>query len=154
MIGKLSFSESTETEYLKSYNIKILNGENEELLFNSGDIYPTVKNEFNYVLPYALTDGDTYFLEVSYTTNNLYQNSQKFKFIVIEYYGTDTLNASISATPNLENGTIKINITSATGETFLGSFTIRRTSSESNFSLWEDVKTVSYASGQALNYEW
>lgn len=154
VIGKLNFSESTETEYLKNYNIKILDGENEELLFNSGDIYPTVKNEFNYVLPYALTDGDTYFLEVSYTTNNLYQNSQKFKFIVIEYYGTDTLNASISATPNLENGTIKINVTSATGETFLGSFTIRRTSSESNFSLWEDVKTVSYASNQSLNYEW
>ena len=106
------------------------------MLFNSGDIYPIAKNEFNYVLPYSLTDGDVYFLEISYITNNSYQNTKRFKFIVIEYYGADSLNASISAVPNLENGTIKINITSAVGETFLGSFTIRRTSSESNFSFW------------------
>ena len=111
IIGKLTFKDSSETEYLKNYTVKILDGENEQLLFNSGDIYPIAKNEFNYVLPYSLTDGDVYFLEISYITNNSYQNTKRFKFIVIEYYGTDSLNASISAVPDLESGTIKINIT-------------------------------------------
>ena len=154
IIGRLTFESKEETEYLKSYNIKILDGETQEILFSSDDIYPIAKNEFNYTLPYGLTDGNSYFLQLSYTTNNLYQNSKKFKFIVIEYYGTDTLNAAISTEPNSENGTIKIRITSTVGENFLGSFTIRRTSSESNFSFWEDIKTVSYTTGTQLNYEW
>ena len=154
IIGKLTFKNKNETEYLKNYNVKILDGETQDILFYSGDIYPTAKNEFNYILPYGLTDGNTYFLQLSYVTNNLYQNSKKFKFIVIEYYGTDSLNAKISTEPNSESGTIKVKITSAVGETFLGSFTIRRTSSESNFSLWEDIKTVSYTTGTQLNYEW
>ena len=154
IIGRLTFESKEETEYLKSYNIKILDGETQEILFNSDDIYPIAKNEFNYTLPYGLIDGNSYFLQLSYTTNNLYQNSKKFKFIVIEYYGTDTLNAAISTEPNSENGTIKIRVTSTVGENFLGSFTIRRTSSESNFSFWEDVKTVSYTTGTQLNYEW
>lgn len=59
--GKLVFSKN-ENEYLKNYNIKILDGETKKILFRSEDIYPTAKNEFNYVLPYALKDGDTYFL--------------------------------------------------------------------------------------------
>ena len=154
VIGKITFESKEETEYLKSYNVKILDGETQEVLFNSDDIYPIAKNEFNYTLPYGLIDGNTYFLQLSYTTNNLYQNNKKFKFIVIEYYGTDTLNAAISTEPNPENGTIKIRITSTVGENFLGSFTIRRTSSESNFSFWEDIKTVSYTTGTQLNYEW
>ena len=153
IIGKLKFSAG-ETEYLKNYNVKILDGETKNILFRSQDIYPIAKNELNYVLPYALTDGEVYYLQISYITNNFYQNTQRFKFIVIEYYGTDTLNASISATPNINNGSIKIKITSLDGEPFLGSFTIRRTSSESNFSLWEDIKTVSYKNSQILNYEW
>jgi len=92
-------------------------------------------------------------MALTYTTNNLYQETINYKFTIIQY-GVDKLNADITATPDEENGRIKINIVSKDVEKFIGNLTIRRTSSESGFHKWEDVKTITYVTGTELNYTW
>lgn len=92
-------------------------------------------------------------MALTYTTNNLYTETINYKFTVIQY-GVDKLNADITATVDEENGRIKIDIISKGTKKFIGNLTIRRTSSESNFHKWEDVKTVTYMTGTELNYSW
>ena len=92
-------------------------------------------------------------MALTYTTNNLYTETINYKFTVIQH-GVDKLNADITATVDEENGRIKIDIISKDTKKFIGNLTIRRTSSESNFHKWEDVKTVTYMTGTELNYSW
>jgi len=104
-------------------------------------------------LQYDLLDGVNYVLSLTYTTNNLYTETINYRFTVIQY-GVDKLNANITATADEENGRIKIDIISKDTQKFIGNLTIRRTSSQSNFHKWEDVKTVTYITGTELNYSW
>ena len=158
IIGELTYAKNgtQEKEYLKSYNIKLYQATNmDNPLMQSEEIYtnPHNPNEFNYELSYDLLDGASYVMALTYTTNNLYTETINYKFTIIQY-GVGKLNADITATADEENGRIKINIISKNSENFIGNLTIRRTSSESNFHKWEDVKTVTYATGAKLNYSW
>ena len=157
IVGKLSYEDKDEKEYLKSYNIKIY--EEEDLntpIFDSGQIYsnPYNPNELNYTINYNLLDGTYYIMTLTYTTNNLYVGTVDYRFIIVQYGETEKLNATITATPDDENGRIIINLVSNNDDEFLGNFTIRRTSSKSDFHIWEDVKTVAYFSGTKLDYTW
>ena len=154
IIGTLTYSNNKETEYLKNYNIKLYQVDNEDtVLMDSGEIYtnPYNPNEFNYQMQYNLLDGVNYKLVLTYTTNNLYTDNVSYTFTIIQY-GIDKLNAEITAIPDQENGRIKIYIISKDTEKFIGNLTIRRTSSQSNFHKWEDIKTITYATGTELNY--
>ena len=77
-----------------------------------------------------------------------------YKFIVVQYGETDRLDAVLTATPDNENGRIKIELVSNTDDNFLGNFTIRRTSSKNDFHIWEDIKTVAYLLDTKLEYTW
>ena len=158
VIGELTYAKNgtQEKEYLKSYNIKLYQANNmDNALMQSEEIYtnPHNPNEFNYELSYDLLDGVNYVMALTYTTNNLYTETINYKFTIIQY-GVDKLNADITATVDEEDGRIKIDIISKDTEKFIGNLTIRRTSSESNFHKWEDVKTVTYITGTELNYSW
>ena len=158
IIGELHYKNRIEEkEYLKSYNIKIYqNTDLDTVLFDSGQIYTNQynPNEINYELGYNdLYDGVNYILSFTYTTNNLYTETNNFNFTIIQS-GIDKLNATINATPDEENGRIKIDIVSKNTQKFIGNFTIRRTSSESNFHKWEDIKTINHVSGEQLNFTW
>ena len=157
--GELTYDkdETQEKECLKSYNIKLYQANNmDNALIQSEEIYtnPYNPNEFNYELPYNLLDGVNYVMALTYTTNNLYTETINYRFTIIQYGGADKLNADITAAVDEENGRIKISIISKDTEKFIGNLTIRRTSSESNFHKWEDVKTVTYITGTELNYSW
>jgi len=89
----------------------------------------------------------------TYTTNNLFTETLYYNFTVIQR-GIDKLNADIIATTDEENGRIQIDIIAKDTQPFVGNLTIRRTSSESNFHKWEDVKTTTYKTGESLNYTW
>lgn len=157
IIGEMYFNNPEETEYLKNYNIKIYQSDNlNSLVVESGEIYadPYHPNEFNYSLNYELFDGVNYSLFLTYVTNNLYSQTKQYDFKIIQY-NSNPLNANIYATPDEENGRIKINIVSLDGSSdFIGNITIRRTSSKSNFHKWEDVHTIAYATHSGLNYTW
>lgn len=158
IVGELTYEDSGETEYLKSYNIKISQTENENvILFDSGEIVTNSynPNEFNYQIAYEFLDGTNYTMIFTYTTNNMYSATLKYHFTIVQSNIVEGLNADITAAADSENGRIKISLTAKDStQEFIGNFTIRRTSSESNFHIWEDVKTDFYEERAVLNYSW
>lgn len=156
LIGTLTFDDGNETETLKNYQIKLYDIDG-NLLTDSGLMYSNNYNNinsFNYTLKYNLIEGEYYTLFVEYTTQNLYQELKEYNLMIIESYA-DKLDADLSYVLNQENAYIGINIKSREGAaTFVGNITIRRTSSESNFTIWEDVNTVSITEDQELDYTW
>lgn len=156
-VGSMYYEENNEIEkeYLKSYQILLYNNNTNILLFNSNIIYTNEynPNEINYTLPYNLEDGISYRVEIIYTTNNGYSDSVNYIFSVIQN-SIDSLDATISAYNDESNGRIKIHIFTKSSSVFLGNITIRRTSSESNFTIWEDVNTTTLKEDKILDYTW
>ena len=154
IIGKLEFKNIEETEILKSYNIRIYNEQN-ELIENSGIIYASPYIDINqvyYTLRRSLQNGEKYSLEIEYTTANSYIDLLAFDF-TIEEAGLEKLDCQIKAILDSENGRIGIQIKGNTEDIFTDNITIRRTSSESKFQIWEDVHTATL-NGESLNYLW
>lgn len=156
-IGSMYYEEDgeIEKEYMKSYNIKIYKRSNNLLVYDSGIIYSNTynPNEINYSLKTALEDGVNYRIVFTYTTINEYIDSVSYLFSIVQN-AIDTLNATVTATIEEELGRVRIDIVATVTEVFFGNLTIRRSSSESNFSIWEDVHEVTIANGKVLNYTW
>ncbi len=156
LVGHLSFADSAETDTLKSYQIKLYNANN-ELLTDSGLLYTnnyTNINEFSYVFEYNLNEGDSYYFTFEYETANMYKESYRYDFIIIQE-SAEMLDAEMTAILDEINGCIGINIKDKMGvNTFVGNITIRRTSSESNFTIWEDIHTASFEDNSILDYTW
>ena len=156
LVGNLTFADSAETDTLKSYQIKLYDANN-NLLSDSGLLYPNTYsniNEFNYTFEYVFNEGDSYHFTFEYETSNMYTDSMTYEFMVVQE-SADILEAELTATLNNINGAIALHIKSFDGaENFVGNVTIRRTSSESNFTIWEDVHTESFEENSILDYTW
>lgn len=63
------------------------------------------------------------------------------------------LDATLYSIRDNENGRIGVNIVGNTKDKFTGNITIRRASSESDFTIWEDVNTFTIKN-EILNYTW
>lgn len=152
IVGKLVFADSAEQDALKRYHIKLYN-EEDELLQDCGDVFTsnfTNLNEINYSLNYLLEEDTLYYFTIEYETNNLYSE------ILVYYFDTaagsgDILNATLSVEPQDEDGRFKIHLTSAAAIT--GEIVFRRSSSRSNFNIWEDVNSHTFNNTTA-NYIW
>lgn len=137
LVGNLTFADNAETDTLKSYQIKLYDANN-ILLSDSGLLYPNTYsniNEFNYTFEYAFNEGNSYQFTFEYETSNMYTDSITYEFMVIQE-SADILEAELTATLDNINGAIALHIKSFDGaENFVGNVTIRRTSSESNFTI-------------------
>ena len=111
-------------------------------------------NEFNYTFEYAFNEGESYYFTFEYETANMYTENNTYEFMVVQE-SADKLEATLTATLDNINGCIALHIESDIGqESFVGNITIRRTSSESNFTIWEDVHTESFEENSKLDYTW
>lgn len=154
IVGKLTFKDKLEEETLKSYRIKLYDNSG-KILVDTENLYSNNYsgiNEINYTFKYTFLDGEEYSIEISYVTKNLYSDTLVFDFMVIES-GSEKLEADLNEILDEENARIGINIKGSDTEFFTGNITIRRTSSESNFTLWEDIHTESIEN-EILNYTW
>lgn len=154
LVGTLTFLDPLETEILKNYRIKLYDKE-DNLIIDSGDIYLnnyTYVNEINYTFNYLFQDGEQYRITFEYTTMNLYTETYNFSFTVVEKV-SEKLDATLSAILDPDNGRIGINIKGTSAEQFTGNITIRRTSSESNFTIWEDIFTTAIEKTE-LDFIW
>ena len=157
LLGKLIFSEPSK-EYLNSYRIKLLD-EEECLLTDSGELFTDKNsnnvNEFWYLLKYNLLVGTPYLLEVSYQTNSLYSNSEKYSLTIVGNTGEDQ-DFTFSAKENKEDGDIITRISRNSQVPFSGTLTIRRASDKNGFSIWENVHTVKDPDFSSSNftYDW
>lgn len=156
VVGRLTYADPAETDTLKSYQIKLYDINN-QLLSDSGVIYSNAYsniNEFNYTFEYAFNEGESYYFTFEYETANMYTESNTYEFMVVQE-GADKLEATLTATLDNINGRIALHIESDIGqESLVGNITIRRTSSESNFTIWEDVHTESFEENNRLDYTW
>lgn len=153
VVGKMYFNDINEKEYLKNYKIQIYEGKT--LLTDSGDIYTNQfnPNEFNYNLGIQMITGSNYIMYFTFTTINGYTETKTYEFSIIEPK-IGKLDVDISAIADNQNGRIKITVTDRNSNIFIGNLTIRRTSSESNFHKWEDVKNLVFKTNDSLNFTW
>lgn len=144
-VGKLYYEQNAgiEKQTLKSYNIDIYKG-NHNTVIKSDQIYTNQysPNEIYYELSYDLERQINYTLAFNYTTSNLYKETVQFQFKIAQQ-ATNDLNATIEAVPEVENGSIKINIDFTSTNT-TKNLIIRRSSSKTNFTQWENLKTLTH----------
>lgn len=156
LLGTLNFSSDEETEQLKSYQVKLFD-ENNLLLTDSGILYSdnyNNPNSFIYNFKYGFEVGKSYSFIINYETNNLYTNSISITFDVIEEPGED-LDFSFGSKIDEENARVDIDIKRSEDKpSFTGKIIIRRTSSESNFTIWEDMHVINLSNITKYKYEW
>ena len=137
VVGRLTYADFTETDTLKSYQIKLYDINN-QLLSDSGVIYSNAYsniNEFNYTFEYAFNEGESYYFTFEYETANMYTESNTYEFIVVQE-DADKLEAILTVTLDNINGCVILNVKSKDDDdSFVGNITIRRASSESNFTI-------------------
>ena len=135
-----------EKEYLKSYNINIYETSTNKSIIKSNQIYTNSfnPNEFNYELTYDLPTDIDYTLSFTYTTNNLYTETVNFQFKIAQQ-ATNKLNVVLQAIPQPENGRIKVDINFENSVMNPSrNLYIKRTSSRTNFQIWETLKTIQH----------
>lgn len=151
--GRMYFSNSRETEYLKSYNIQIYETDisSDNLAIDSGQVYTNEynPNEINYEINYDLNTNVVYFLVLNYTTNNLYTNTINYRFKIQETQNY-ILDAHTSFQIDEENGRIKISVLPITNKDLI----IKRASSKTNFIQWETLKTIPYSLSPETVFVW
>lgn len=155
--GKLLFLED-ELQTLKNYNIKLYYTANKDFsllkkkkdpfynvtpLVDSGDLFTNYYgiNEINYELRWNFSPNVQYTIVITYETTNSYKRRKSYNFYILPYEPKQ-INLGITAIPNEEKGTIKININF--DQFFIGNINIRRTSSKYNFAYYEDIHTMPY----------
>lgn len=162
VIGYLEFENSSEQDYLKSYQVKIYSGdfntyldanESNSLFFDSENLFPiqTSVNEFNYTIPKNLIDGDTYTLFLFYETSEGYNNYEIRNFTIVSA-AIGKIHAKIEAIPQPEFGRIKISVKNDEDISFMGNLTIRRTDATSNFTIWHDFQTICFNENVSLDF--
>ena len=137
VVGTLTFADAAETETLKNYRVQLLDADR-NVLADSGLLYTNNYNNinnFSYTLNYGLIEGDSYILIIEYTTQNLYYEKKEYNFLAIQTYA-DKLDADLKYVLDEANAAIGINIKAKEAvKPIVGDITIRRTSSESNFTV-------------------
>lgn len=147
ILGKLTFKDRNEQDLLKQYQIKLYDKATNSLLTDSGiqftDNYNEV-NSFNYTLEYSFENNTEYYFTVEYWTMANYSNIHTFEFTAVQEELTDA-ELTLTANPDDENGRIEISFgRSAAADPIVGTIVIRRSSSETNFTIWEDLKYFTY----------
>lgn len=157
LIGTLTFSAIDETEKLNNYRIKLYN-ENDVLLTDSGVLYTNNynnPNSFIYNFKYNFQVNESYYFTIDYETNNLYSDSTTIEFEVVQD-DPEEIDFSFSTKIDEENARVDIEIKrSEDSSAYTGKLIIRRTSSESNFTIWEDIHVISIPNAVTkFKHEW
>ena len=156
LMGTLTFASDDETEILNSYQIKLYN-DNSILLSDSGKLYTNNynnPNSFIYNFKYGFEVGESYSFTIEYQTNNGYTNSTSIDFDVIQESG-DEIDFSFMAKPDDNNARMIVDIKRSEDKpSYTGKLVIRRTSSESNFTIWEDMHVINLTSTTKFKYKW
>lgn len=159
LAGVLKFSDGTNEiaskEYLNSYSIKIQDGD-DVVMVESETLYTDKQsnnpNEFWYKLKRILEAGE-YTLTVTYQTNSLYKTSEAGTLVITEDSGEDQ-DFVFSVKENQEEGQMTIRISRVSQTAFTGELIIKRSSDDTNFTIWEDMHTITVDEQASFSYDW
>ena len=146
--GKIKFQDGGE---LESYRIQVYKTGNPTIEYDSETIFsdPFAANEIYHEIKYNFIEGIRYTMKFTYTTKSAYTEMKDYKFIVLSATG-DPLDAKLELTPNNTMGRVEVHIFSE-NEKFLGNLTVRRASSKTNFTVWEDVQHIALKEDSLIN---
>lgn len=145
-----TYSNEDLTEMLYSYKVKLLYENNvieeSDILYSNQYIN---SNQFAYTFNHNLNEGN-YTLCINYETNNKFTSQEEINFLIVYHDEQDNpfqlITAETGAETSLyeeeEEGRIGLQLLLPQGKSFNGDLYIRRTSSDSNFQIWEDVKIL------------
>lgn len=158
--GNVEFTNpgNESAEYLDKAYVRVYQKELGELSAEEHEIQiqqniAESKGEFNYVHKEFIEENISYVIKFTFITSGGYTDSREFNFKLLRY-GVEDIAATINAFPDNEEGRIRVEIKSLENESFMGKFTIRRSSSESNFKVWEDIHNAISFNDEALDYIW
>lgn len=153
--GKVNF-DIGDQETLKSYRIKIYDQLKNNILQDSENIYTdpySNNNQIKYKCKYNFEKNADYVLEIQFLTQNLYSWLEEYNFQV-DIINYTTFEADISAKVDNSAGRIGIHLQKNSFSTLGTNITIRRSSSKTDFTIWEDVLTFLVPPNSILNYTW
>jgi len=143
----ISYTPGSKEETLSQWRVQLLNADQSQVLSDSEwttfDSYNNVILEdngsvqFEVILPYQMSNENNYNLAISILTKNNYQETKIVPFNVT-INSDDRLAATIKAEVIEEEGYAEIKI-KGLENTFTGNLVLRRSSSRSNFTVWEDI---------------
>ena len=128
---------------LKTWRIKLYNEQGNELLADSGEqianVFTSVngKTQMECQLRYTMKNNAHYTLTYEIQTRNGYKDSISYKFQVITF-ASSPLNGTVELQINQEDGYAAV-VVNAVFTARGNNITLRRTSSESQFQIWQDV---------------
>ena len=159
-IFTVQYTQGDSDEPLKSWRGRLYNGTKEQLLADSGT---TTFNNYSYLpidysdtvafemsLPYLMVLGEDYVLQLDITTRNGYESTTDFHFTCYPSAGV-SFNGTIEAELIEEEAYALIKVQSA--EILSNNLVIRRTSSKSNFIVWEDLAVKAFAN-ESVDWEY
>lgn len=153
--GTLNFESENEEEYLKSYKMWLYEGDTKRVSLDSSLIIETPilypqkydNNKIEYLFKYNLKNDYQYLLKIKYTTIGGYEGN-KIYYLTSDVESTDTdVKIESIVYDDKPNGRIVIEYRTQEGhpiETGDGCLVLKRSSSEDNFTIWEDLQYFSY----------
>ena len=148
-IFTITYSGGEGKEPLKAWRTILYNNSKTTRLADSGwtiyknyDYLPidnTNSVTFESILPYVMTAGTGYVLRLQLETRNGYTISHDYRFTCQPVLSNDFV-GNISFNINEEEGYANIHVTS--DDRYYTNLILRRTSSKSNFTVWEDISLM------------
>lgn len=150
--GNVSFSDG-DSETLSNYSCELYSNNNTLLAKSNiidNNLYSNL-NEINYTFNYMLVNNQQYKLKINITTRNLYQTSFEYTFTA-SFSIDSALAGTIAAVANKERGCLVVSFTHSGTAQSNTAIALRRSSSRSNFTIWEDIQIS--ATDNSGNYTW
>ena len=159
-IFTIVYSQEDSTEPLKSWRTRLYNADKTVLYADSGEttysnydylsLEDTQSIAFDSILPYEMVVGNQYVLQLDLVTRNGYATSSDFSFTCFPSSGADFLGTI--ACDIIEEEAYAHVVVSSNDNIITNNLVIRRSSSESNFSVWEDVAVKTFTN-ETVNWE-
>jgi len=157
-IFTITYNQGESNELLKSWRTVLYNSNKTTILADSGwktytnyDYLPVDSSNtvtFDSILPYIMQAGNDYVLRLSIETRNGYTSTTDYAFTCYPVLSNDFV-GNITLQMNEEEGYATLHVTSETP--YSTNLVLRRSSSESNFTIWEDV-ALKVLTNEAVNW--
>lgn len=157
-IFTITYNQGASNELLKSWRTILYNDNKNNILADSGwktytnyDYLPVDNTNtvtFDSILPYVMEDGNSYILQLSIETRNGYTAITDYPFTCYPILSNDFI-GNITLQMNEEEGYATLHVTSEIP--YSTNLVLRRSSSESNFTIWEDI-ALKVLTNEAVNW--
>ena len=150
-IFTVTYETTEDSEPLKAWRGRLYSAEKRQLLADSGE---TVYSNYSYlpvdgtnavafdiILPYQMTSGVSYVFQLDILTRNGYSTYSDYPFTCFLASGED-FRGTIQARIDEDEAYARVQV--KTSDQISNNLIIRRSSSESGFSIWEDISVKTF----------